>query len=474
MCTYKDLSFYEILKLPDDGFMIDASSSASIFSVPRTHFHLDNVECIGENSVLCKIYSMRTFLPDPTTFLAASSRAKKSGCDTQFSNLMSMWIKTYSKIESKPGHPCDSWGDKVSVGKYLRYAASMQYSLFKGFSNDTLIDFNYEDTPLGWPWTDKVQNCSREFRGWNCAFERFNSKTSLNEPFFKGLLKMEDIFSYRRSKPNHVIQLLFFGKLVSTIAEPSALAQTFFTDNIVSINDHIWTHRHTKSTFSKIPRERQFSSYQEFVTVASTDHTTVRPIGNKVYTSVSMHVRRGDSCDIDLDVEIDIDAAEDGEGLVKDGVNRPCYNVTVYMAKLHYLRRIYNVRRVFLSTDSVEMIERTKIEPLFNWVYLRNNREVFSKGHGWVEKRPDEDNEHTMMSAVADLNLMRYGDMFLGAFSSHYSKLAYYMICGHSMRIPPFVSLDVPLPCTPFMDCSETWFKQHTNLTMQWMFDLIG
>ena len=58
-----------------------------------------------------------------------------------------------------------------------------------------------------------------------------------------------------------------------------------------------------------------------------------------------------------------------------------------------------------------------------------------------------EDNYLTYFSAIADVELLRYGNYFLGTFASLFSKLVYYIMIGEKLRFIPFVSLDFPLTC---------------------------
>jgi hypothetical protein len=45
--------------------------------------------------------------------------------------------------------------------------------------------------------------------------------------------------------------------------------------------------------------------------------------------------------------------------------------------------------------------------------------------------------------------------MVTGDWRSHMSKLAYYLMAGAKMRLPPFVSLDFPLSCDTIEDCND-------------------
>ena len=60
----------------------------------------------------------------------------------------------------------------------------------------------------------------------------------------------------------------------------------------------------------------------------------------------------------------------------------------------------------------------------------------------------------TGLGGLADLALLSRGDIFLGAFSSHFSKVAYYSMVGQHLRVLPFMSLDYPLDCDTTDSCT--------------------
>eukprot|EP00602_Paraphysomonas_sp_CaronLab_P007561 CAMPEP_0185022302 /NCGR_PEP_ID=MMETSP1103-20130426/5009_1 /TAXON_ID=36769 /ORGANISM="Paraphysomonas bandaiensis, Strain Caron Lab Isolate" /LENGTH=207 /DNA_ID=CAMNT_0027554307 /DNA_START=670 /DNA_END=1293 /DNA_ORIENTATION=- len=163
-----------------------------------------------------------------------------------------------------------------------------------------------------------------------------------------------------------------------------------------------------------------------------------------------MHVRQGDSCDVVVSSEYDLDS------YAERGYKRTCFHLDVYISKLHQLREMYGVNRVYLATDSHDMIIRTEAETSFEWVYINTSREVFKYANGWVDYFSNGRNELVTLSAAADLQLMQRGDIFVGAFSSHFSKLSFYLMAGARMRIPPFISLDHPLSCDTVDSCSES------------------
>ena len=47
------------------------------------------------------------------------------------------------------------------------------------------------------------------------------------------------------------------------------------------------------------------------------------------------------------------------------------------------------------------------------------------------------------------------GDIFIGAFTGHFSKLGYYLMVGRTMKLLPFVSLDYSLACDTTDVCDE-------------------
>lgn len=83
--------------------------------------------------------------------------------------------------------------------------------------------------------------------------------------------------------------------------------------------------------------------------------------------------------------------------------------------------------QVYLSTDSEEMVQRIALEPAFTWIYLQESRANFDlKNHKkltWVEHRSDAFNREVLFTAVADMAIVKYGDIFIGAFTSHFSKV---------------------------------------------------
>jgi len=138
---------------------------------------------------------------------------------------------------------------------------------------------------------------------------------------------------------------------------------------------------------------------------------------------------------------------------------RPCYDVDVYMQYLRKMQADFNVTRVFLVTDSSKMIELTKKEKDFDWIFIDANRKIFDSVK-FIEFRPDTDNASIMKSTVADINLAKYGEMFIGGFASYFSFTAYLSMVGREQRILPFYSIDLPFGCNSFTECKSEEAKK--------------
>ena len=176
---------------------------------------------------------------------------------------------------------------------------------------------------------------------------------------------------------------------------------------------------------------KRYSSFEQFE-----DSVTSKIMSEGM--SVSMQVRQGDSCDWvirrwDPTISRIWDRKKRGGRRV-----RKCFALNVYMEHLYRLHEMYNVQTVYLSTDSQDMIDLAKNDTSFEWIFLDNSRHKFhfneSGAHwarNWIEFRHDVFNEEILFSSVADLNLLKYGDIFLGQFSSLFSKLAYYIMIGN-------------------------------------------
>ena len=88
-----------------------------------------------------------------------------------------------------------------------------------------------------------------------------------------------------------------------------------------------------------------------------------------------------------------------------------------------FIQKHNNHTQVYLATDSEDMVQRIAREPDYTWIYMNESRANFNKRLGWVEHRLDFYNKEILFTAVADMAIVKYGDIFLGGFTSHFSKV---------------------------------------------------
>lgn len=303
-----------------------------------------------------------------------------------------------------------------------------------------------------------------------------------NVELIKGPNLIKLLRDIRFNRPNHISQFLLYGKILVMLSRPSDPAWNYLKNNLVFLSNGEYSEIDRKKTIKLMGDVRNggyFPTQYQSSTTTSTSTTSKRII------SVSMHVRQGDSCDYMVKYEL----PPQSKYLSSKSGERPCYHVDVYMKKLYYLQKIYGVNRVYLATDSHEMLQRIQSEKSFQWIYLNTSREIFGSSENsnshfdsssssqssstnnfnqknkfynkkWIDFYSNTHNSVVTFSGVIDLFLMKFGDIFLGAFTSHYSKLSYYLMIGTKMKLLPFISLDYPLSCDTVNDCTHDEIKQ--------------
>lgn len=427
---------------------------------------------------------------------------------------------------SRRYHPCS-----VSIGKFLRYNSLFEYRLFgrgtrvSGYSTkgnhqrDTFVDLEYN---YPWRWSQGLEECRQQnYSNWNCLFKdfshtapasaddsaqpppfvirntcddtsedppmkRFKSKrnrrknrrsrelrtsidcdqhetryTSIEISSSQKILKQ--LRDFRIQKPNHMSQLLLYGNLLTMLSRPSDPVWKFLEQYLVYLPSAYVSDNSSEEYRSHLLKYMNEIRHDRYASVPLLSTSEPKVI------SVSMHVRQGDSCDYQVNYEL---PAESRYLSLKSG-ERPCYHVDVYMNKLYLLQQKYGVTRVYLATDSQDMLTRIQQETGFEWIYLNITRDIFKSSvpgssplstasssvkeitKKWIDFYPQSSNSIVTFSAVCDLFLMRFGDIFLGAFTSHFSKLSYYLMVGTKFALLPFVSMDYPLSCDTVDDCTH-------------------
>lgn len=403
----------------------------------------------------CRLAYMRRYLPSKKDFERyISSDNNQKNCDQAMSNSAQDFFISNAVPIDMPGYPVDvncaameDWTNSSietkipnlcsrSLGKFLRYNTVHNYYGVLQFAGKkiapkyALLNIIY---PRRWRAIRGLASCQNESspkNGWNCLFAPVTEISDTNKRLYgnsNNKIVSENLVRKAvggivssRSDPNNILQVFLYGLILSVISRPSGLVRQFMASHLIS------TQTGPISSISALVDRGMKGA------------------------SVSMHVRHGDSCDYYILEESEYYKYKNLHGPKYD---RPCYSIDMYIAQLREVHALYGVTRVYLATDSGEMIERANRETDFEWIYYNFSRSVFDYDIGWIDFYPDSFIEDVALSAVADIDLMKYGDVFIGAFTSHFSKLAFYNMVGSQFRIPPFVSLDYTLACDTVDNC---------------------
>ena len=443
----------------------------------------------------CELRSLRSYLPERSMFEDVYYNKHTHVCDRMFAIVFSRHLLQSRKIQPHNGYPQDCAKETEchtpSLGKYIRYNSLLLFHSYRGHANDTLAEISYS---FPFRWAKEVSQCSsgnpdpaKMANGWGCAFQPL-SQTLADHEKEQALLQHLSVWSNhthteavealmptvdvaRRSSPDHVSQILLYARMLSLLTTPSAVVRAYMTRQTTTLHGHV-TQTHALD-YNPNPHSGQHPSVLGATpanppgavsTIRSTGSLELSMLAEhtKPPPSISMHVRQGDSCDKILRsappgmthyLHTEVDSA------TKDTtVTRPCFSIDVYMTALRELREQYGSTRVYLSTDSAEMLRRIHTEDSFTWILVNTTVAQYQgrKGPGrYIDFLPNSANEAVLMGGASDMHLLSRGDIFLGAFSSHFSKLLYYSMVGQHMRILPFRSLDYPLSCDSVDVCDK-------------------
>mmetsp|Transcript_10969 Transcript_10969/g.27616 ORF Transcript_10969/g.27616 Transcript_10969/m.27616 type:complete len:172 (+) Transcript_10969:3-518(+) len=156
---------------------------------------------------------------------------------------------------------------------------------------------------------------------------------------------------------------------------------------------------------------------------------------------ISMHVRRGDSCEVMM---TERDLPDHG---------RPCYATSLYLEHVLRLRRKYNACRIRVATDSADFIREVgdfAQEHGFEVNYLDFDRSVFDppvKGsRGFIENRHHTSAKtgHIVATAMAEIEYLAQGHLLLGSGASTITRVVHLLMAAYTGRVPPYISLDDP------------------------------
>lgn len=106
----------------------------------------------------------------------------------------------------------------------------------------------------------------------------------------------------------------------------------------------------------------------------------------------------------------------------------------------------YNIRRIFLATDDPDVVYEASRRKEFRYMWIRADRSLF-QSHMYIEHRIHlgiVDRKGVSDLTFLDLFLLRDCAVFVGTFSSHFSKAALELSVGQKGYFPPYASLDDP------------------------------
>jgi hypothetical protein len=155
---------------------------------------------------------------------------------------------------------------------------------------------------------------------------------------------------------------------------------------------------------------------------------------------LGVHIRRGDAASSGID------------GALPQKATRKSFAITEYLDAMDVICRKYEIRHVYLATESLEEIERAKrLRPQYTFLYLEHDRSIFpdiASSNKFIEYMAFDHPERVpalTMSAILDLCFFRECHAFIGTFNSEFSILGWLLMVGARGHIVPHISLSKPM-----------------------------
>jgi len=147
---------------------------------------------------------------------------------------------------------------------------------------------------------------------------------------------------------------------------------------------------------------------------------------------LGLHFRKGDSCHTSW----------------RKG---KCVGVDEHLHELAAMADRYNIRRVFVATDDLDLPDRLpQLAQDMNLTFVTFNefdRSDLSSSTNWIEKRLEGGElPRTALAhfTLIDLLLLADTDAMIGHFQSNLSRMALALSASLKRRVPPYVSIDGP------------------------------
>jgi hypothetical protein len=132
-----------------------------------------------------------------------------------------------------------------------------------------------------------------------------------------------------------------------------------------------------------------------------------------------------------------------GDGCLPNQMHRPpCEPIESYMEELRRMAARYSVSRVYVASDSSEVIDRLQEMGDMQVLHMPLDRSMFDSSW-WIDHRAAYglvDRKRVAESAVLDMLMLAECDYFIGTFSSHFSMAAFEISTYNKGHVAPYVS----------------------------------
>mmetsp|Transcript_16257 Transcript_16257/g.26454 ORF Transcript_16257/g.26454 Transcript_16257/m.26454 type:complete len:562 (+) Transcript_16257:85-1770(+) len=172
--------------------------------------------------------------------------------------------------------------------------------------------------------------------------------------------------------------------------------------------------------------------------------------------TVSLHMRRGDSCSTDEDhnlIPYEKESSPLDSPAQVSGV-RKCYETKVYLDAVERIRKLLPANQplhVYLSTDDADNVMdeiQTQHSQFYNnvvdeWHFLNYSRSNFQYNFEDFIESPENEKRFILgETAVADLWLLSHGQAFVGHLGSRFGKVGWLLATSRHNAFIPYFTVD--------------------------------
>ena len=178
--------------------------------------------------------------------------------------------------------------------------------------------------------------------------------------------------------------------------------------------------------------------------------------------NVALHIRRGDSCNKEIDPKRYSEDASPLDSVAQMGNRRQCYKTKVYLDALRQIRRLVPKTRplhVYLATDHVGSVideivnkkfktgnnssAKEEVIEVERWHFLNYSRHHFDYDAESIESEDNRAHQPILgETAVADLWHLSHGHAFVGHMGSRFGKVAWLLATARYNTFIPFSTVD--------------------------------